>query len=75
MADNIHIKSTDALPRGADLTEADLRLIVDDFVTVRNWAALAMHMSVPDMKEQLYQALRVRPGRRPIVTGERGDHA
>ena len=75
MADNIHIKSTDALPRGADLTEADLRLIVDDFVTVRNWAALAMHMSVPDMKEHLYQALRVRLGRRPMVTGERDDHA
>jgi len=32
------------------------------------WAALVMHMSVPDMKEQLYQALRVRLGRRPIAT-------
>jgi len=74
MTDNTH-KPTGAITRGADLTEDDLRLIVDDFVTVRNWAALRMHLGVPAMKEHLYQALRVRLGRRPMVTGERDDHA
>jgi hypothetical protein len=52
------------IPRGADLTEADLRQIVDDFYEVRNWAALKMHMPVPEMKEQLFRALEVRLGRR-----------
>lgn len=52
------------IPRGADLTDADLRLIVDDFYVVRNWAALQMRMGVPEMKEQLFRALQVRLGRR-----------
>lgn len=52
------------IPRGADLTDDDLRLLVEDFYVVRNWAALKMHMPVPEMKEQLFQALQVRLGRR-----------
>lgn len=63
------------IPRGADLTDADLRLIVDDFYVVRNWAALPWRMSVAEQKEHIFQALRVRLGRRPISTNERGDHA
>lgn len=59
------------IPRGADLTEADLRLIVEDFYVVRNWAALRMHMKTPEaVKEQCYQALRARLGRRPLVVDE-----
>jgi hypothetical protein len=52
------------IPRGADLTDVDLRQFVEDFYQVRNWAALKMHMSVPDMKEHLFRALEVRLGRR-----------
>lgn len=55
------------IPRGADLTDADLRLIVEDFYVVRNWAALQMRMGVDQMKEELFQALRVRLGRRTQV--------
>lgn len=58
------------IPRGADLTDEDLRVLVDDFYDVRNWAALKMHMGVPEMKEQLFQALRARLGRRPLVENE-----
>jgi len=61
------------IPRGADLTDEDLRLIVDDFYEVRNWAALKMRMGVPEMKEHLFQALRARLGRRPLVIGDRDD--
>ena len=67
MADPVERIAT--IPRGQDLTEADLRLIVEDFYTVRNWAALKMHMGVPEMKEQLFRALEVRLGRR----GQTGD--
>ena len=56
------------IPRGADLTDDDLRLIVDDFYVVRNWAALKMHMKTPEViKEQCFQALRARLGRRDLV--------
>lgn len=55
------------IPRGADLTDADLRLIVEDFYVVRNWAALKMRMGVEPMKEHLFQALQVRLGRRAQV--------
>ncbi len=53
--------------RGADLTDDDLRQIVEDFYVVRNWAALKMRMGVPEMKEHLFQALRARLGRRPLI--------
>lgn len=56
------------IPRGQDLTDEDLRLMVEDFYAVRNWAALQMHMGVPEMKEQLFRTLQVRLGRREPVT-------
>lgn len=62
------------IPRGADLTDDDLRLIVEDFYTVRNWAALRMHMGVPEMKEQLFRALQARLGRRPLVVEDSQTH-
>lgn len=55
------------IPRGADLTDADLRLIVEDFYEVRNWAALKMRLGVPEMKAQLLRALEVRLGRRAQI--------
>lgn len=58
------------IPRGADLTDDDLRLIVDDFYVVRNWAALQMRKGPDVIKEQCFQALRVRLGRRPAVREE-----
>ena len=59
----------DPIPRGADLTDADLRLIVDDFYVTRNWAALHARMGKDGVKEQCYQSLRARLGRRPLVIG------
>lgn len=58
------VKKITPIPRGADLTDDDLRQIVEDFYEVRNWAALQMRMGVPEMKEQLFRALQVRLGRR-----------
>lgn len=55
------------IPRGQDLTDEDLRQIVEDFYEVRNWAALKMRMGVPEMKEHLFRALEVRLGRRAQV--------
>ena len=55
------------IPRGADLTDDDLRLIVEDFYVVRNWAALQMRMGVAPMKEHIFQALRVRLGRQKQI--------
>jgi hypothetical protein len=61
------IQQLTQIPRGADLTDDDLRQIVDDFVTVRNWAALNMRMGVQAQKHHLVEALRARLGRRPLV--------
>ncbi len=58
------------ITRGADLTDEDLRVIVDDFYVVRNWAALRMHKGPSFIKEQCFQALRARLGRRPLVQGD-----
>lgn len=63
------LKPITPIPRGADLTDDDLRQIVDDFYEVRNWAALRMHMGVPEMKEHLFRALQVRLGRREWSNG------
>ncbi len=54
------------IPRGADLTEADLRQIVDDFFEVIHWAR-SMRLKTLGQKEQLLQALEARLGRRPLV--------
>lgn len=53
----------EVIPRGRDLSDADLRLLVEDFIVVRNWAALQMRMGVPQMKRELLRALRARLGR------------
>lgn len=55
------------IPRGADLTDDDLRLIVDDFYVVRNWAALQMRKGPAEIKEQCFRALQVRLGRREVT--------
>lgn len=59
------IKPITPIPRGSDLTDDDLRIPVDDFYEVRNWAAIKMRMGVPELKEELFKALRVRLGRVP----------
>jgi len=64
MADS-PIEKIEPINRGLDLTDDDLRLLVDDFYAVRNWAALQMRMGVEPMKEQLFRTLQVRLGRRP----------
>ena len=63
------VERIETIPRGADLTDEDLRVLVEDFYEVRNWAALRMHMGVPEMKEQLFRALQVRLGRREQADG------
>lgn len=55
------------IPRGQDLTDADLRIIVEDFYEVRNWAALQAYQGADDLKEQLVRTLEVRLGRRAQV--------
>lgn len=62
-------KAPRVIPRGADLTEDDLRVLVEDFYVVRNWAALQMRMGPGGIKEQALRALRVRLGRAPFVEG------
>jgi hypothetical protein len=61
------VEKITTIPRGADLTDDDLRTIVEDFYLVRNWAALQMRMGVPELKRQLFEALQVRLGRREQV--------
>lgn len=61
--------SDGTIPRGQDLTDEDLRLIVDDFYVVRNWAALQMRKGPDEIKEQCFRALQVRLGRRAYVKG------
>jgi len=63
-------KQLKPIPRGSDLTEEDLRLIVEDFYVVRNWAALRMRKGPDVIKEQCYRALRARLGRQPLVISE-----
>lgn len=63
------VEKIESIPRGADLTDDDLRLIVEDFYVVRNWAALQMRMGVAPMKDHLFRALQVRLGRR-LQSGE-----
>ena len=61
------------IPRGADLTDDDLRQLVDDFYEVRNWAALKMRMGVPEMKAHLLSALQVRLGRKAQINVEQAN--
>lgn len=64
------------ISRGADLTDADLHVIANDFYEVRNWAALQARMGPDGIKDQVVKALRVRLGRDGQVgnlSGKRDD--
>lgn len=55
------------IPRGKDLIEEDLRMIVQDLYEFRNWASLKVQLSVIEQKEQMFRTLEVRLGRRPQI--------
>lgn len=61
------------IPRGADLTDDDIRLMVEDVYVTRNWAALRMRKQPDEVKEHCFQALRARLGRRPLIIGDGGN--
>lgn len=67
------IEKITTIPRGQDLTDDDLRLIVDDFYVVRNWTALQMRKGPDEIKEQCFRALQVRLGRREQVRDEKAE--
>lgn len=66
-AEMTKIEKITPIPRGQDLTDDDLRLIVEDFYVVRNWTALRMRQGPDEIKEQCFRALQVRLGRRKQV--------
>lgn len=57
------IRKITPIPRGADLTDDDLALLVEDFYEVRNWCALIVRLGVDDLKRHCLAALKVRLGR------------
>ncbi len=57
----------DSIPRGADLTDDDLMLMVNDMYEVRNWAMLQMRMGPEGIKQECFKALQVRLGRREQI--------
>lgn len=61
------IEKITPITRGADLTEEDLRHIVQDLYDIRNWASLQVQLSVVEQKEQMFRTLEVRLGRRPQI--------
>ncbi len=61
------IEKITPIPRGQDLTDEDLRHIVQDLYDIRNWASLQVQLSVVEQKEQMFRALEVRLGRRPQI--------
>ena len=61
------IEAIEVISRGGDLTDDDLRTIVEDMYLVRNWAMLRMRLGVPAQKEQMLRALQVRLGRRQQI--------
>lgn len=63
--------SGEQITRGADLTDEDIRVLAEDAYVTRNWAALKMRIQTPEaIKEQMFQALRARLGRRPLIIGD-----
>lgn len=58
------IEKITPIPRGQDLTDEDLRHIVQDLYDIRNWASLQVQLSVVEQKEQMFRSLEVRLGRR-----------
>ena len=63
MTINTIVQKITSIPRGADLTDADLVQLVTDFYEVRNWAALVMRLGPEGVKARCLVALRVRLGR------------
>nr|WP_323779598.1 hypothetical protein [Amylibacter sp.] len=61
------IEKITPISRGQDLTEEDLRMIVQDLYDIRNWASLQVQLSVVEQKEQMFRTLEVRLGRRPQI--------
>ncbi len=61
------IEKIQPIQRGADLTDDDLRAIVDDFYVVRNWAALQAKMGPDGVKRECLRALECRLGRREQI--------
>ena len=61
------IEKINPIQRGQDLTDEDLRHIVQDLYDIRNWASLQVQLSVVEQKEQMFRALEVRLGRRPQI--------
>lgn len=57
------------IPRGADLTEADIALIADDVMAV-TWWCMRNRIKRPDQAEQVKKAIEARLGRRPLIIGE-----
>jgi hypothetical protein len=64
MAD--HTQDTVQIPRGADLTDADIALLADDARAVCCWA-VRHGLKRPEWQEQVQKALQARLGRRPLV--------
>lgn len=60
---------TEAIPRGADLTEDDIRILAEDTIAV-SWWCMRNRVKRPQQAEQVRQALRVRLGRRAALTPE-----
>ena len=61
--------NADQIPRGADLTDADLALIADDVCAV-NWWCMKNRIKRPDQIEQIKRTIEARLGRRPLVITE-----
>jgi hypothetical protein len=57
------------IPRGADLTDADLDLLAADALAV-SWWCMRYRVKRPDQQVQVREALRARLGRRPLVIGK-----
>jgi hypothetical protein len=61
--------SAEQIPRGADLTDADLALIVEDVMTV-TWWCMRNRIKRPDQAEQVKRTIEARLGRRPLIISE-----
>lgn len=58
--------SDQPIPRGSDLTEADLALLAEDVCAV-TWWCMRNRVKRPDQAEQVKRAIEARLGRRPLV--------
>lgn len=56
----------ESIPRGTDLTEADIALIAEDVCTV-TWWCMRERIKRPDQIEQVRRTIEARLGRRPLV--------